>query len=264
MTDGAKLSVTAPRSAMIPLLFGPVIGLAGLWAHQILTGADTLSPSGVLILLLFVPLWVQFVLIRRALRPVPGGPRHAMRWLRVILGTEGLMVAAFARPEAGVELWGAFAVMLTASIPALVLTGFALSEIGTGLWQRRKMRRIILRQGLGALGAIAVIVALWSVWKGWSPAHAIWTGIVMIGAASCWIWPEGLSRRAKSRGDKYTAYIAEALSFSGYIPVILVLTGDGFETWAELAAVQIGMLIGGMIWVLIASLWVSRTPHYRV
>ena len=184
MTDGAKVSVTAPRSAMIPLLFGPMIGLAGLWARQILTGADTLSPSGVLILLLFVPLWVQFVLIRRALRPVPGGPRQAMRWLRLILGTEGLMIVSFARPAAGAELWGALAPMLSASIPALVLTGFALSEIGTGLINRRKMRRIILRQGLGALGAIVGIVVLWSVWKGWSPAHAIWVSIVMIGAAS--------------------------------------------------------------------------------
>lgn len=264
MTDGAKLSVTAPRSAMIPLLFGPMIALAGLWAHQILTGADTLSPSGVLILLLFVPLWVQLVLIRRALRPVPGGPRHAMRWLRVILGTEGLMVAAFARPEAGVEPWGPFAEMLTASIPALVLTGFALSEIGTGLLQRRKMRRIMRKQSLGILGMIAVMVPLWSVWKGWSPAYAIWVSIVMIGAASCFIWPEGLSQRAKSRGDKYTAYTAEALSLSALFSVFLVPTGEGFDTWAEFAAVQIGGMIGGMIGVLFASLWVIRTPHYRV
>lgn len=249
---------------MIPLLFGPMIALAGLWAHQILTGADNLSPSGVLILLLFLPLWVQLVLIRRALRPVPGGPRQAMRWLRVILGTEGLMVAAFARPEAGVELWGAFADMLAVSIPALVLTGFALSKIGTGLWQRRKMWRIMRKQSLGFLGSIAVIVALFGVWKGWSPAHAIWVSIVMIGAASCWIWPMGLSRWARSMGDKYTAYTAEALSLNAYIFVFSVLTGEGLKTWAELAAGQIGLLIGGMIGFLIAWPWVSRTPHYRV
>ena len=255
--------MTALRTEMILLLLGPMIGLVGLWLQQILTGADTLSQNGVLILLLFMPFWVQLVLIPRSARVVRRGPRQTMRWLRMILGTQGLMVAAFARPEAGADLWGALVDMLTASIPALALTGFALSEIGIGPIRRRKMRRIILRQGLLALGSIAIVAALFGVWKGWSPAHATWVGSVMIGAASCWIWPMGLSRWARSRGDKYTAYTAEAISFSGYIPVLLVLTGHGFDTWAELAATQIGVLIGGMAGLFAWSWW-GRIYRYRV
>lgn len=248
------------RTDMIFLLLGPMIGLAGLWLQQALTGADTLSPSGVLILLLFILFWVQMVLIPRSARGVPGGPRRAMRWLRMILGTQGLMVAAFARPEAGADLWGALVDMLTASIPALVLAGFALSKIGTGLLRRRKIRRIMRKQTLLMFGGIAVIVVLWTFWRGWGAAHALWTGAVMLGGLACLIWPFGLSRGAASGAPRHAALMAEVLSSGACLALIHVLMSDPAAPWSWM----VSPLIGGMVGLWVAMYFQRALPPYRL
>ena len=245
---------------VILLALGPVLALAGLALHQDLGGGDTLRPTGVSVVAMVVLLWVQMVLIPQAAPGVSRGPRRALRWLRVILGLWALMLAAFARPAEGETPGAALAEMLGASIPALVLAGFALSEIGIGLLQRRKMRRIMRKQSLEILGIIAVIVALWTFWRGWGAALALWTGAVMLGGLACLIWPWGLSQGAAPGAPRYAARMAEVLSSGACFTLIHVLLNDPAATWAQTGTPVIGVMIGFGV----AMYFQRAVPAYRV